>query len=51
MYPIAKKLKSLGNRVVSIIGARTREIVILQEEMAAVSDVQMNRCRLKERLL
>jgi ferredoxin--NADP+ reductase len=39
LYPIAKKLKSLGNRVVSIIGARTKELVILQEEMAAVSDV------------
>jgi len=41
LYPIAKKLKSLGNRVVSIIGARTRELVILQKEMAAVSDVLM----------
>jgi len=39
LYPIAKKLKSLGNRVVSIIGARTKKLVILQEEMAAVSDV------------
>jgi ferredoxin--NADP+ reductase len=41
LYPIAKKLKSLGNRVVSIIGARNRELVILEEEMAAVSDVLM----------
>jgi len=39
LYPIAKKLKSLGNRVVSIMGARTKELVILHEEMAAVSDV------------
>ena len=38
LYPIAKKLKSLGNRVVSIIGARTREFIILQEEMDAISD-------------
>jgi len=38
LYPIAKKLKSLGNRVVSIIGARTEELIILQEEMDAVSD-------------
>lgn len=38
LYPIAKKLKSLGNRVVCIIGARTEELVILREEMAAVSD-------------
>ncbi len=41
LYPIAKKLKSLGNRVVSIIGARTRDLVILHEEMDAVSDVLM----------
>jgi ferredoxin--NADP+ reductase len=39
LYPIARKLKSLGNRVVSIIGARTKKLVILQEEMAGVSDV------------
>ncbi|MHB8118048.1 MAG: sulfide/dihydroorotate dehydrogenase-like FAD/NAD-binding protein [Methanothrix sp.] len=38
LYPIAKKLKCLGNRVVSIIGARTKELVILREDMAAVSD-------------
>lgn len=38
LYPIAKKLKSLGNKVVSIIGARTEELIILQEEMDAVSD-------------
>jgi ferredoxin--NADP+ reductase len=38
LYPIAKKLKSLGSRVVSIIGARTEELIILQEEMNAVSD-------------
>jgi ferredoxin/flavodoxin---NADP+ reductase len=39
LYPIAKNLKGLGNRVVSIIGARTKELVILQEEMAVISDV------------
>ena len=38
LYPIAKKLKSQGSRVISIIGARTAELVILREEMAAVSD-------------
>jgi ferredoxin--NADP+ reductase len=38
LYPIARKLKSLGSRVVSIIGARTEELIILQEEMNAVSD-------------
>ncbi len=39
LFPIVKKLKSMGNRVVSIIGARTKELVILQEEIAAISDV------------
>ncbi|MGB7545105.1 MAG: sulfide/dihydroorotate dehydrogenase-like FAD/NAD-binding protein [Methanothrix sp.] len=35
---MAKKLKSQGSRVISIMGARTAELVILKEEMAAVSD-------------
>ena len=38
IYPIAKKLKSQGSRVINIIGARTADLVILKEEMAAVSD-------------
>jgi len=38
IYPIAKALKEAGNRVISIIGARSRELVILEDEMAAVSD-------------
>ncbi|MGV8176122.1 MAG: sulfide/dihydroorotate dehydrogenase-like FAD/NAD-binding protein [Methanothrix sp.] len=38
LYPIAKRLKSLGSRVISIIGARTEELVILRDEMALVSD-------------
>ncbi len=38
IYPIAKALKVAGNRVISIVGARTRDLVILEEEMAAVSD-------------
>jgi ferredoxin/flavodoxin---NADP+ reductase len=38
LYPIAKKLSSLGSRLISIIGARTEELVILRDEMAAVSD-------------
>jgi len=38
IYPIAKKVKSQGSRVISIIGARTADLVILKEEMAAVSD-------------
>ncbi|MBN2282883.1 MAG: sulfide/dihydroorotate dehydrogenase-like FAD/NAD-binding protein [Deltaproteobacteria bacterium] len=38
VYPIAKALKELGNRVVSIIGARSKNILILEEKMRAVSD-------------
>jgi len=38
LYPVTKKLKSLGNRVISIIGARTAELAILRSEIASVSD-------------
>jgi len=38
VLPIAKELKSAGNYVISIIGAKTRGLVILEEEMEAVSD-------------
>ena len=38
IYPIAKALKAAGNRVISIIGARTKDILILEEEMQKVSD-------------
>lgn len=38
VYPIARALKESGNAVVSIIGARTKDILILEEEMRAVSD-------------
>jgi ferredoxin--NADP+ reductase len=37
-YPIAKALKEVGNRVVSIIGARTGELLILEDEMRKISD-------------
>ncbi len=37
-YPTARAMKEAGNRVVSIIGARTRELVILEDEVRAVSD-------------
>ena len=36
--PIAQKLKSLGCEVTSIIGFRSRELVILEDEFRAVSD-------------
>jgi ferredoxin--NADP+ reductase len=38
LYPMVKELKRLGNRVISIEGARTGELMILEEEMAAASD-------------
>ena len=37
-YPIAKKLKALGTEVHSVIGFRTRELVILEDDFRAVSD-------------
>ena len=38
LYPIAKALKEAGNTVITINGARNKELVILEEELAAVSD-------------
>jgi ferredoxin--NADP+ reductase len=37
LYPIARALKDAGNTVSSIIGARTRELVILEEELKEIS--------------
>ncbi len=38
IYPIAKALRAKGVKVVSIIGARTQDLLILEPEMASVSD-------------
>ncbi len=38
-YPIAKKLHNLGCEVHSIVGFRNKDLVILEDEFAAVSDV------------
>jgi len=38
VYPIARGLKEAGNEVISIIGARSKDILIYEDEMAAVSD-------------
>jgi len=38
-YPIAKKLHGLGCEVHSIIGFRNKDLVILEDEFSAVSDV------------
>lgn len=37
-YPTAVALKNAGNYVITINGARTKELVILEDEMKAVSD-------------
>jgi glutamate synthase (NADPH/NADH) small chain len=37
VLPIAKALFEAGNRVISIIGARTKEMLILEDDMRAVS--------------
>jgi ferredoxin--NADP+ reductase len=37
VYPIAKGMRQAGNRVISIIGARNKDLLIMEEEMAAVS--------------
>lgn len=38
IYPITKALKEAGNRVTSIIGARTQSLIILEEEMKGASN-------------
>jgi ferredoxin--NADP+ reductase len=38
MFPITEALKNAGNKVITIIGARTKDLLILEDEMKAVSD-------------
>ncbi len=38
VYPIASGFKAAGSRVTTIIGARTRDLIILEEDLRAVSD-------------
>ena len=38
MLPIAKALKEAGNRVITVLAARTAELIILKEQLEAVSD-------------
>lgn len=37
-YPVARALKQAGNEVTSIIGARNKDLLILKDELTAVSD-------------
>lgn len=38
IHPIARGLKEAGNKVISVLGARCKDLMILEEEMRAVSD-------------
>jgi ferredoxin--NADP+ reductase len=38
LYPIAKALKEAGNRVTVISGARTKDLLIMQNELASIAD-------------
>ncbi|MFX1310100.1 MAG: sulfide/dihydroorotate dehydrogenase-like FAD/NAD-binding protein [Promethearchaeota archaeon] len=37
-YPQAKELKNAGNKIISIIGARTKDLLFWKDKMAAVCD-------------
>lgn len=38
MLPIAQALKAAGNRVITVLAARNKDLIILREQLAAVSD-------------
>ena len=38
LHPITRALKQMGNYVIGIIGARTKELLILEDKMKAASD-------------
>ena len=38
MHPIAKAMKAAGNKVIVIIGARNKDLVIFEDEMRAIAD-------------
>ena len=38
LLPIATAMKEAGNKIISIIGARTKELVILEDDFKAISD-------------
>jgi ferredoxin--NADP+ reductase len=40
-YPIAAGVKAAGGTVAGIIGARTRDLIILEREMAEVADIRV----------
>jgi NAD(P)H-flavin reductase len=38
IIPVAQALRDMGNTVVSVIGARSKDLIILEDELGAVSD-------------
>lgn len=38
LFPIIQAMKAIGNRVITIIAARTKDLIILEEEAKSVSD-------------
>ena len=38
VYPIARALKQAGNRVIAVLGARTKELLILEKQMNELCD-------------
>lgn len=38
MYPIARELKKAGNRVITVVGARNKDILIWEDKLREVSD-------------
>ncbi len=38
LLPIAKALKAAGNKIITVIGARNKELLILEDEFANISD-------------
>ncbi len=38
LHPITRGLQQAGNKIISIIGARTKDLLILEDQMAAASD-------------
>ena len=38
MYPIAQAFKQIGNRRIVMIGARTKDLLVFEEEMKAIAD-------------
>ena len=38
LYPICNAFKKAGNRIISILGARSKDLLILEQEMRSISD-------------